>query len=347
MKTKKLAVSAFFIFFAFCVALPLCAENLSLLEIAEKRGISVYWDSLSSTGLLEKNGHQISFRTGQEIVLLDNQKLLVTDAPVISGNIVKVSKKFLDDAELFFKTEAVSMPYRVGAIIIDPGHGGKDPGATQTYTHKGETFTIQEKDVTLAVGKLLYEKMKETYPDKQIFITRDKDVYLTLGERTEKANSIKLADNEAIVYVSVHINASLDKKASGYEVWYLSPNFRRSVLDESQSQEDKALFTILNSMTEEEYTTESILMAKFIMDGLQAQIGAQSKPRGIKAEEWFVVRNVNMPSVLIELGFLTNLDEALNLRSSAYLKKSANGIYNGVNAFITHFERSRGFTASR
>ena len=98
---------------------------------------------------------------------------------------------------------------------------------------------------------------------------------------------------------------------------------------------------------EEEYTAESILIAKFIMDGLSSQIGSVSKARGIKAEEWFVVKNSNMPSVLIEVGFLTNEKEALNLNDKSYLQKTSLGIYNGVSAFITHFERSRGFTKTK
>ena len=143
------------------------------------------------------------------------------------------------------------------------------------------------------------------------------------------------------------MNASLNKQSSGYEVWYLSPGYRRTVIDSSKVSEDKSLLPILNSMMEEEYTTESILMSKFIMDGLQAQIGDQTKARGIKAEEWFVVRNANMPSVLIEVGFVTNEKEALNLNSDTYLQKTALGIYNGIQAFVTHFERSRGFTQAR
>ncbi len=86
------------------------------------------------------------------------------------------------------------------------------------------------------------------------------------------------------------------------------------------------------------------MIAKFIMDGLSSQIGSQSVSRGIKAEEWFVVRNSKMPSVLVELGFLTNYAEACNLNNKAYLQKQALGIYNGINAFVTHFERSSGFT---
>ena len=149
------------------------------------------------------------------------------------------------------------------------------------------------------------------------------------------------------LYVSIHANASLNKASSGYEVWYLSPGYRRTVLDKSAAEGDKTLFPILNSMMEEEYTTESILIAKFIMDGMGAQIGNVSKARGIKAEEWFVVRNANMPSVLIEVGFVTNEKEALNLNNDAYLQKISLGIYNGINAFVTHFERSRGFTSAK
>lgn len=95
---------------------------------------------------------------------------------------------------------------------------------------------------------------------------------------------------------------------------------------------------------EEEYTTESILIAKFIMDGIAAQVGNLSSARGIKAEEWFVVKNSNMPAVLIEVGFLSNEKEALLLADNSYLQKMSLGIYNGLSAFVTHFERSRGFT---
>ena len=100
-------------------------------------------------------------------------------------------------------------------------------------------------------------------------------------------------------------------------------------------------------MLEEEYTTESIMIAKFIMDGLAGQIGKESSARGIRAEEWFVVKNSNMPAVLIELGFISNEKEALLLNDDKYLKKATLGIYNGLSAFITHFERSQGFTSIR
>ena len=320
--------------------------NVSLLKTAKEMGITVFWDSLSESGLLEKNGHQMTFRKNDGIILLDNLRVMMTDPPVIKNNELYVTDRFIEDATAFFTEEDDEDLFKVGAILIDAGHGGKDPGALKTYDVGGKKVTIQEKDINLKVAKMLYERLKTAYPEKQIILTRSTDVFLSLSERTDIANAVKVPDNDAILFISIHVNSSLNKSSSGYEVWYLSPGYRRTVLDKTAVDDDKSLFPILNSMMEEEYTTESIMIARFIMDGLQAQIGNQSKPRGIKAEEWFVVKNANMPSVLIELGFVSNQEEAMLLNSDTYLKKATLGIYNGISAFITHFERSKGFTSA-
>ena len=340
MKLKKIAVLVSLIFLSMAA---FAANDIDLLENGKKNGMTVYWDSLSESGMIEKNGHQLSFRNGERMVLLDSIRMMITDAPELRNNQLYVSKKFLDDSEEFFNQKS-ELPFKVGAILIDAGHGGKDPGALKTYKINGKNTTIQEKDITLRVAKMLGERLKAAYPGKQIILTRDKDVFLTLGERTDIANNVKVGENEAVLFISVHVNSSLNKTSNGYEVWYLSPGYRRNVLDKSTVDGDDNLYQALNSMLEEEYTTESIMIAKFIMDGLQAQIGKESVARGIKAEEWFVVRNSNMPSVLIELGFVSNEKEALLLNDDRYLKKATLGIYNGIAAFITHFERSQGFT---
>lgn len=326
-------------------ALAYCQNVNSLLEVTRKSGITYYWDSLSETGILEKNGHQISFRKDEEILILDSMVMIFSDAPELKNNQIYISDKFIKDTENLFSKNNSTL-FKVGAIIIDAGHGGKDPGAIKTYKIDGKNVTIREKDINLKVARYLGERLKTYYPDKQIILTRDKDVFISLSERTDIANSIKVKENEAILFISIHVNSSLNKTSSGYEVWYLSPGYRRTVLDDSVAKEDKSLFSILNSMMEEEYTTESIMIAKFIMDGLEAQIGKQSKARGIKAEEWFVVKNSNMPAVLVELGFISNEKEAMLLNDETYLKKATLGIYNGIAAFITHFERSKGFTTA-
>ena len=127
----------------------------------------------------------------------------------------------------------------------------------------------------------------------------------------------------------------------------MSPGYRRTLIKNTNNDKDKEVLPILNSMMEEEFTTESILIAKYIQDGMKAQVGSLSVDRGIKEEEWFVVRNANMPSVLVELGFVTNEEEAKLLFDKNYLRKLSLGIYNGLTAFVTHFERSRGFTGAK
>lgn len=341
-KEFSLKNRCFLVFFAFfCV--PLFAGQHLLNEKAAESGMTLYWDTLSATGIIEKNGHQISFQAENPLCMLDSSALIITDAPVLKDGKLYVTDGFISSAEEYFKSAGGADGFKIGAILIDPGHGGKDPGASGTFKVNGKTIKFQEKDVVLSIGKMLYSRLKAAYPEKQIIMTRYGDTFPQLSERTDIANNVKLGANEAILYVSIHANASLNKASSGYEVWYLSPGYRRTVLDKSATGGDNSLFPILNSMMEEEYTTESILIAKFIMDGLGAQIGNLSKARGIKAEEWFVVRNANMPSVLIEVGFVTNEKEALNLNTESYLQKIALGIYNGISAFVTHFERSRGF----
>ena len=103
--------------------------------------------------------------------------------------------------------------------------------------------------------------------------------------------------------------------------------------------------TILNAMLEEEFTTESIILARNIVSSMQSRIGAESPNRGVKAEEWFVVRNARMPSVLVEAGFVTNPEEAAPLADEDYLRRLSEGIYNGVVDFVSYFENMKGVPA--
>lgn len=328
-------------------SLPVQAASSSLIEEAKNSGMMLFWDPLSQSGILEKNGHQVSFRCGQDFYIQDNKSVVEGKAPVLDDGILKADSSFLDDVSSFFKNVSGENSYRIGAILIDAGHGGKDNGASFTHKIKGKNVTVVEKNVNLAVALKLNEYLKRAYPDKKILMTRSDDRYLTLAQRTDIANGVKLKENEAIIFVSIHVNASLNKSASGYEVWYLSPEYRRQILSEESAAEDKSLVPILNDMLEEEFTTESILMAQYILEGMKAQIGDKSTSRGLKEEEWYVVRNSKMPSVLIETGFLTNPSEGALLSNDAYLQKISFGIYNGLQAFVTHFERSRGFTGAK
>ena len=350
-RLKKYFVLILIQFVCFCA---LCAETSSaqptdqvaLTDVAKKLEADLFWDPLSGGIILSCNGHLVNVRCGERLVLFDYQDLVLLDPPVQNSGVVYITKSFADHLTSFFSTLPPPATYRVGAILIDPGHGGKDPGAVGKVSIKGKTTEVLEKDIVLKVAKDLYGKLSSKYPDKKILLTRSGDTYPSLEDRVEMANSVKLGDHEAILYISIHANSAFNTSSSGFEVWYLTPDYRRTVIDKSNGTSDDIL-PILNSMMEEEFTTESILIAKSILDELASQIGKQSINRGIKEESWFVVRNAKMPSVLAELGFVSNPVEGALLADDEYLKKCSTGIYNGLTNFIAHFEGSRGFTSKQ
>lgn len=319
------------------------SNNLNLVSESEKLGLNIQWDSLSESGIIEKSGHRISFHVDDPFVLQDFKKLSLCDAPELKNGVIYVSQRFLDNMSEFLIPDFEDNPYKVSTILIDPGHGGKDPGAIGTHTINGKKVSVIEKDINLKASLLLYNKLKTEYPDKKILLTRSTDITLPLDKRPEIANSVKLKDNETAIFISIHSNSNPDSRAKGYEVWYLSPEYRRTLLEESKT-ESKEMFAVENAMLEEAFTMESKLISKFVMDGIQEQVGSSVTRRDVKYEEWFVIRNSNMPAVLIELGFVTNTEESKKLTDESYLKKLSLGIYNGIKAYITHYESSRGFT---
>lgn len=343
MKRKIILFSTILLFFNFFLFAN--DEYISVQEASSQLGANLFWDPMTKSGILEKDGNSLAFALNQEIAISNFKDFSVTNAPYMKDDIVYIHKDLLEKAKDLFSKPLLDTNFKIGAILIDPGHGGKDPGTIGTITKNGKKTSLNEKDIVLNVALELNNLLKSKYPDKKIMMTRSTDVFLTLEQRVDIANSVKLAENEAIVYVSIHANSAFDKKAKGFETWYLSPGYRRNILKESDV--DAEILPILNSMLEEEFTTESILIAKFIDDGLKKQVGDLTKSRGLKEEEWFVVRNANMPSVLVEVGFVSNPEEALLLSDRNYLRKIALGIYNGVSSFVTHFEHSRGFTISQ
>ena len=353
--------SLWLIFFFLILSFPVFAQNLSLddalktLDTAEHRA-EFRWDPFFSSGTIISGGHEASFFTGAKgetgHVLLDYREVLSLPLPFTDGDALFFPDIFITQIKSSFNRyyEEDRTRFRIAAIIIDPGHGGRDPGASWEYNIRGKVLKSVEKEITLKVSKQLYDSLRAAYPDKKLLLTRTGDTNPSKDARVNMANSTPLAKNEAAIYISVHANSSFNRNARGYEVWYLNPSYRRQVLDQSQIAESnpelmQEVLPILNSMMEEELTTESILLANYILKRLGEAAGDKQPSRGLKAEEWFVVRNARMPSVLVELGFVSNETEALLMNDEAYLKNLSDALYKGISDFISFFERSGGFTA--
>jgi N-acetylmuramoyl-L-alanine amidase len=319
------------------------------------RGVELRWDPFFGTGVFTVAGHTIAFDTRNPgepgFMLLDFREILPAPSPFVSNGLLWFPESFIVVLKraLDAVIEDDRSGFRIAAIIVDPGHGGKDAGATGNHEINGKPLRVVEKDITLAASKLLHSRLSAAYPDKRVLLTREGDTYPTLEERVAIANSTPLKENEAIVFVSIHANASFNKTARGFEVWYLSPDYRRTVIDREKYTDSTSaeVLPILNAMMEEEFTTESIMMAQALVRRVDEDLGRRIPSRGIKAEEWFVVRNARMPSVLVELGFVSNIEDALLLTDEVFLRSLADSLYKGIADFVAVFEGTRGFTVIR
>lgn len=227
-------------------------------------------------------------------------------------------------------------------IVIDPGHGGKDPGAI------GYTGKIYEKDVVLEVAKLVREIIERNL-DVDVFLTREDDRFIPLQERTRFANF-----HQANLFISLHCNASPRSSAEGIEVYFLSAArtdearavelMENSVVEKYEGGKEAVkmyddLSFILMDMAQTEQLKESSYLALKLQANLVKETGAVD--RGVKQAGFYVLRGAFMPSVLVELGFISNPREERRLIQKDHKKKLATAIYEGIKSYIYNYEMFR------
>ncbi len=210
-------------------------------------------------------------------------------------------------------------------IVIDPGHGGKDPGGLG-----GEG--LQEKGIVLGIS----HKLREVLSAKgyTVLMTRDTDHFIPLKERTAFA-----IQHKADLFLSIHANASENSQANGIETYYLDVNSTDKASEEIAARENmdsgysiQELETLLNGLIRESKSEDSNRLARHIQATLIQQTGAVD--RGVKHARFVVLIGTNVPAILIETGFLTNPVERQKLETSAYQHKIATAIAQGVERFL-------------
>lgn len=327
------------------IAATSAAQEKDLLSLAEDLGGMLEWDPLRDVGVISFGTDRIALGVGIDLAVINYRLKVGIDAPLRKKGAVWLTAAAVAALSGAVQKDRLAHAVdhmRVAAILIDPGHGGKDGGAVGSLVVGKRRITVREKDVTLFVARRLSELLKSTYPDKEILFTRAVDSFVSLEDRVVIANSLLEKSKETVLYISIHANTSpYNKNASGFEVWCLPPEYKRTLLDETTAgKENHEILPILNGMLEEEISLESTVLAQEILSGLNAKIGQLSADRGLRQNDWYVVRNARMPAVLVEVGFVSNPDEAARLADDAYLKDVAEGMYSGVRAFIGRFEQN-------
>ena len=215
-------------------------------------------------------------------------------------------------------------------IVIDAGHGGKDPGAVG---YRG----TKEKDIALDVAKRLEKKLSKNLNVK-IVMTRDEDIFLRLSERTKIAN-----ENNGSLFISIHTNAAEDRRASGFETFLIGPNKNEAAVrvaarenavlelegisGQKLTNEDLIKATIAQSA----FASKSEQFASMVQGDIKKRV--QSKDRGVKQAGFYVLMGASMPNVLVELGFISNPSEEKKLRSPQYRDQLATAIYRAVEQY--------------
>ncbi|MFQ5427713.1 MAG: N-acetylmuramoyl-L-alanine amidase [Thermodesulfobacteriota bacterium] len=265
-----------------------------------------------------------------KVFSLNNPFRIIIDMSGKHGNggktpiAVKTVKKTKDKGPLPSKKSRAKRKKLL--IVLDPGHGGKDPGA---IGRKG----LREKDVTLKIARLVAKDLQKQLKGS-VVMTRKRDTYVALEERTAIANS-----RNADLFVSIHINASRKRSATGVETYILnlstSEEARRLAARENATTTRgiSDLEFILRDLVKTAKTNDSVKLASSVQGKLVTRLRRKYsgiKGNGVKGAPFYVLVGTRMPSILVEVSFISNSREEKRLRSAKYLKEVASGISTGV-----------------
>lgn len=241
-------------------------------------------------------------------------------------------------------------------VVIDAGHGGKDPGAP------GKTTSTSEKHIVLSVSKLLGNKIKEAYPDVKVVYTRSTDVFVELKERVNIAKR-----NKADLFISIHCNSNNSSQPYGASVHILGPKSSNKKNQKDYFAASQSVAQRENSvmLLEDDYKTSyqdfdpdsaesvisnsllwtanygSSLMFAAELDGAFRQTPfRESGYTGIHQDIFYLLWATNMPSVLLELGFISNPSDYSYLSSSAGQEKIAQRLFDAFKVYKTNFDAS-------
>lgn len=200
----------------------------------------------------------------------------------------------------------------VRKVVIDPGHGGRDPGAIGAVA--------KEKDIVLAISLKVGEYIKQNFDDVEVIYTRTTDEFIELHRRAQIAN-----ENKADLFISIHCNASRSNRAFGSETFVMGLHRSRDNLEVAKKENASILYeedylqtydgydpnspesNIIFSMFQNLYLNQSVVMASLVQDQFRDRAGRHD--RGVKQAGFLVLYNITMPGILVEAGFLSHAQE--------------------------------------
>ncbi len=335
------------ILFSGCVTIP-TSENIAaysihgatyypLVTLCDLRGVSMQYDALLRTAYLSKDAQHVSLRVGDVLVLVNDQAMHLNSPIDVYQGTIAVPRQFKEQVfDLLFKQATLVRRHpgagkiKLNKVVIDSGHGGNDPGAI------GKNG-LKEKDVNLDIAKRLSSLLRAE--GVQTVLTRSTDRFVPLSTRVNIANK-----SGADLFISIHSNAARSRSLCGFEVYYVAPSVsdsKRAALtarslslnlkDTVFSSDTQDLRAIVWDMIYANSRAESIELSHSLCKVMDSSIDANIL--GVKNARFQVLKGITMPGILIEVGFVSNLNEERLLKTAAYREKLAVGILEGIREY--------------
>ncbi|MBI3314854.1 MAG: N-acetylmuramoyl-L-alanine amidase [Candidatus Omnitrophica bacterium] len=321
------------------VPLPVSAPlpGISLNSVCDRYNVAWQFDGVTQVVLLEYKGAMAKALVGSPVVLVGKEKVILSAPLRRRQGIIYVPEDFESRVLAPFGGTpgrrgliADMSVSKIRTIVIDPGHGGKDPGASVTGT--------KEKNVVLDIAKRLRGLLEGA--GFKVIMTRARDEFVSLAERTAVASR-----PEVDLFVSIHANSNPSAKTRGVEAYYVRTVDKKDLDEDQRRMNEKAFAKNLNmeyspllagivaQMMYDHKIYESRKLAEEIAGGVSRDVGAPN--RGARASRFFVVRNTVTPAVLVETGFLTNAQEEQKLNSGGYRQRMAEAITRSIIDYAT------------
>ncbi len=217
--------------------------------------------------------------------------------------------------------------YPVKGVIIDAGHGGEDPGALGAHS--------QEKEITLAVSQLLTQELEKG--GLTVTLTRDGDYFLSLQERVALVAGHDPGVGQGLLFISIHANSSTSPSAQGFEVLIKKSGHWVHFLDASSSDWQLVRYaTATASSLNTSLNRQNLLLASAVSRSIERSFPALVN-RGVKEQDLWVLNGAKTPSILVEIGFISNPNEERMMRERGWQTKMAQAIAQGVFDYLSDY----------
>jgi len=340
--------------FAGCATVPSVTERFpyetlnlhenayfALVNMCDKEGVGWDYDPLSQQIILKKDAKEVKLLIGSDVVVSNN---IVTHLPgpvEIKDSVVyapvDVRKYLIEMPVCKFPAKQPGALYlrSVESVVLDAGHGGKDPGAIGKQG-------LKEKGVVLDMAERIKQELERC--GMKVYLTRSQDQFVALQERPSFSNQKK-----ADLFVSIHANANRSRWIEGFEVYYLTEavdddaralaaaeNAPQELSGSSFSNSMLSLKAIVWDMIYTENRKESVELARYIGGAVSKKMGL--KLLGVKGAPFAVLKGTKMPAVLVEIGYISNKEGERKLRDGEYRGRMAEAIAAGIMDFKNYSE---------